>query len=222
MQAVDKDLMAMKVTELKEELKEELAARDEALSGNKAWLRWRLHTAIVRTHVEARADGRGQLPTRANRAIGYSSGDRPLPVPGSERCSTCTCTCTCTCVRSKCSSPNENPRTEPSNRHLFTFMTSFHNPSTRPQRQDACLQRPSSILPCRMCDVGDSRLACAIRFRSRSRPVQRTRDPSWRAVPQRRTETTQCTSNGSLGRSLQALAPAKGGLLEREMAKVAK
>ena len=88
MQAVDKDLMAMKVTELKEELKEELAARDEALSGNKAWLRWRLHTAIVRTHVEARADGRGQLPTRANRAIGYSSGDRPLPVPGSERCST--------------------------------------------------------------------------------------------------------------------------------------
>jgi hypothetical protein len=61
MQAVDKDLMAMKVTELKEELKEELAARDEALSGNKAWLRWRLHTAIVRTHVEARADGRGEL-----------------------------------------------------------------------------------------------------------------------------------------------------------------
>ena len=35
MQAVlDKDLMAMKVTELKEEL----AARGEALSGNKAWL----------------------------------------------------------------------------------------------------------------------------------------------------------------------------------------
>ena len=31
---LDKDLMAMKVTELKEEL----AARGEALSGNKAWL----------------------------------------------------------------------------------------------------------------------------------------------------------------------------------------
>ena len=42
----------MKVTELKEEL----AARDEALSGNKAWLRRRLHAAIVRAHVEARAE----------------------------------------------------------------------------------------------------------------------------------------------------------------------
>ena len=52
MQAVGKDLMAMKVTELKEEL----AARDEALSGNKAWLRRRLHAAIVRAHLEARAE----------------------------------------------------------------------------------------------------------------------------------------------------------------------
>ena len=35
--------MDMKVTELKEEL----AARDESVSGNKAWLRRRLHAAIV-------------------------------------------------------------------------------------------------------------------------------------------------------------------------------
>jgi hypothetical protein len=45
MRAVDKDLMAMKV----DELKEELAARDEATSGNKSWrLRRRLHAAILR------------------------------------------------------------------------------------------------------------------------------------------------------------------------------
>jgi hypothetical protein len=56
MQAVlDKDLMAMKVTELKEEL----AARGEALSGNKAWLRRRLHAAIVRAHLEAAGAGGG-------------------------------------------------------------------------------------------------------------------------------------------------------------------
>ena len=50
MRAVDKDLMAMKVTELKEEL----GAREEPVSGNKAWLRRRLHAAIVRDHLEAR------------------------------------------------------------------------------------------------------------------------------------------------------------------------
>ena len=44
MQSVGKDLMAMTVAELKEEL----TARDEAVSGNKAWLRRRLHAAIVR------------------------------------------------------------------------------------------------------------------------------------------------------------------------------
>ena len=38
MRAVNKDLMTMKVTELKEELE----ARGEATSGNKAWLRRRL------------------------------------------------------------------------------------------------------------------------------------------------------------------------------------
>ena len=36
-------------------LKEELTARDESVSGNKAWLRRRLHAAIVRDHVEAAA-----------------------------------------------------------------------------------------------------------------------------------------------------------------------
>ena len=39
------DLMAMKVED--EELKEELEARGEGKSGNKAWLRRRLHAAIV-------------------------------------------------------------------------------------------------------------------------------------------------------------------------------
>ena len=46
---VGKDLMAMTVAELKEEL----AARDEAVSGNKAWLRRRLHAAIVREYLDA-------------------------------------------------------------------------------------------------------------------------------------------------------------------------
>ena len=44
-----KDLMAMKVAELKEEL----AERKELVSGNKAWLRRRLHSAIVRDYLEA-------------------------------------------------------------------------------------------------------------------------------------------------------------------------
>ena len=51
MEAVDKDLMEMKVAELKEEL----AARDEPLSGNKAWLRRRLHAAIMRDHLHLAA-----------------------------------------------------------------------------------------------------------------------------------------------------------------------
>ena len=49
MKAVDKDLMAMKV----DELKEELEARDEVKTGNKAWLRRRLHAAIVREYLES-------------------------------------------------------------------------------------------------------------------------------------------------------------------------
>ena len=38
------------------ELREELDAREEPVSGNKAWLRRRLHAAIVRDHLEACAD----------------------------------------------------------------------------------------------------------------------------------------------------------------------
>ena len=53
MQAVQKDLMSMKVTELKEELEHELEALGEPRTGNKAWLRRRLHAAIVRAHLEA-------------------------------------------------------------------------------------------------------------------------------------------------------------------------
>ena len=35
------------------ELKEELEARGEGKTGNKAWLRRRLHAAIVRKHLDA-------------------------------------------------------------------------------------------------------------------------------------------------------------------------
>ena len=49
---VRKDLMAMKVGELKEELEE----RGEAKSGNKAWLGRRLHAAILREHLEPLLD----------------------------------------------------------------------------------------------------------------------------------------------------------------------
>ena len=43
MRVVDKGLMAMKVAELKEELE----ARGEGKTGNKAWLRRRLHAALA-------------------------------------------------------------------------------------------------------------------------------------------------------------------------------
>ena len=49
MKAVDKDLLSMKVGELKEELE----ARGEGRAGNKAWLRRRLHAAIVREYLGA-------------------------------------------------------------------------------------------------------------------------------------------------------------------------
>ena len=52
MKGISKDLMAMKVDELKLELEE----RGEAKSGNKAWLRRRLHTAILREHLESLMD----------------------------------------------------------------------------------------------------------------------------------------------------------------------
>ena len=47
MKVVDKDLLAMKVAELKEELE----ACGEGRTGNKAWLRRRLHAAIVREYL---------------------------------------------------------------------------------------------------------------------------------------------------------------------------
>ena len=51
MEAVSKDLMEMKVAELKEELE----ACGELKTGNKAWLRRRLHSTIVHLHLEAAA-----------------------------------------------------------------------------------------------------------------------------------------------------------------------
>ena len=45
---VEKDLMDMKVTELKAEL----VARRELVSGPKPWLRRRLHAAIMRQHLD--------------------------------------------------------------------------------------------------------------------------------------------------------------------------
>ena len=47
-----KDLMDMLVRELKEELE----ARGEPRTGNKAWLRRRLHGAIVRAHLASTED----------------------------------------------------------------------------------------------------------------------------------------------------------------------
>jgi hypothetical protein len=48
MKQVNKNLMAMKV----DELKEELEVRGEATSGNKSWLRRRLHAANVREYLD--------------------------------------------------------------------------------------------------------------------------------------------------------------------------
>ena len=52
MRAVTVDLMKMKVAELKEELE----AREKGKTGNKAWLRRRLHAAIVHEHLEVLRD----------------------------------------------------------------------------------------------------------------------------------------------------------------------
>ena len=49
-QVIQKDLMDMLVKELKEELE----AHDQLKTGNKAWLRRRLHGAIVRAHLAER------------------------------------------------------------------------------------------------------------------------------------------------------------------------
>ena len=51
MLVADRDLMDLKVTQLKEELKE----RGEKRTGNKAWLRRRLHGAMLRAHLAAQA-----------------------------------------------------------------------------------------------------------------------------------------------------------------------
>lgn len=52
MKVVPKSLMEMKVADLKDELE----ARGEPKSGNKAWLRRRLHAAIVLAHVSGDED----------------------------------------------------------------------------------------------------------------------------------------------------------------------
>ena len=53
MLVVSAALMDMKVPELKQEL----AERSEPVSGTKAWLRRRLHAAIVRRHLDSLGDG---------------------------------------------------------------------------------------------------------------------------------------------------------------------
>ena len=55
MLVADRDLMDLKVTQLKEELKE----RGEKRTGNKAWLRRRLHGAMLRAHLAAQAAAAG-------------------------------------------------------------------------------------------------------------------------------------------------------------------
>ena len=56
MRVATNDLMAMKVNELKEEL----SAREEATSGNKSWLRRRLHAAIVREYLDGAMADEGE------------------------------------------------------------------------------------------------------------------------------------------------------------------
>ena len=46
------------------ELKEELEARDQPKTGNKAWLRRRLHGAIVRAHLAASESHRERYISR--------------------------------------------------------------------------------------------------------------------------------------------------------------
>ena len=57
MLAVSKALMAMTV----DDLKNELEAREELKSGNKAWLRRRLHAAILRARLRAARAQREEL-----------------------------------------------------------------------------------------------------------------------------------------------------------------
>ena len=60
MQAVQKDLMDMLVRELKEELE----ARDQPKTGNKAWLRRRLHGATVHLFWTLLSRARTPVATR--------------------------------------------------------------------------------------------------------------------------------------------------------------
>ena len=64
----------MKVVELKEELGE----RGEALSGNKAWLRRRLHAAIVSEYLESAA-GADAEPVECPKFSPRACGARLLP-----------------------------------------------------------------------------------------------------------------------------------------------
>ena len=56
MQQGSKDLLAMTVAELKAELE----VRGEGKSGNKSWLRRRLHAAIVREYVDGAMGDEGE------------------------------------------------------------------------------------------------------------------------------------------------------------------
>ena len=67
------DLVAMKVVELKEELGE----RGEALSGNKAWLRRRLHAAIASEYLETAL--RAPPESRMSKIFARACGARLLP-----------------------------------------------------------------------------------------------------------------------------------------------
>ena len=70
---VDKDLMDMLVRELKDELE----ARSESKTGNKAWLRRRLHGALVRDHLDAA----GQTFSEYHTTLKSSHTRRALSLP---------------------------------------------------------------------------------------------------------------------------------------------
>ena len=65
----------MKVVELKEELGE----RGEALSGNKAWLRRRLHAAIVSEYLESAAGAAGEVESIVRTPCARSTPPRSAP-----------------------------------------------------------------------------------------------------------------------------------------------
>ena len=69
----EEELVAMKVVELKEELGE----RGEALSGNKAWLRRRLHAAIASEDLETAL--RAPPESRMSKIFARACGARLLP-----------------------------------------------------------------------------------------------------------------------------------------------